>query len=70
MSATEVVANMPLHSAQGGLAWLEVYVAVRVGVRVRVRDPDPVRGLHQLLPEADDRRHEVRGNQQLHSSVP
>ena len=49
---------------------MEVYVAVRVGVRVRVRDPNPVRGLHQLLPEADDRRHEVRGNRQLHSSVP
>ena len=64
MSATEVVANMPLHSATVRVnkhkadwrGWKFMWPFALVFVFVFV-DPDPVRGLHQLLPEADDRRH-------------
>ena len=44
---------------------MEVHVAVRRGVRLRVHHPDCVRHLHLLLQEADGRRHQVRRLREL-----
>ena len=45
-------------------------MAIRPGIRIRVHHSHPVRNLHLLLPDEDDRRHAVRGIRQLHQTLP
>ena len=77
MSATEVVANMPLHSATVRVnkhkadwrGWKFMWPFALVFVFVFVI-PILYAVYISFFQEADDRRHEVRRLQQLHSSVP